>query len=126
MKILNFSHPLSSEQLAQVSELLPGQTFSVIQVKCQLDHCRSFIDQVKLLIDCVGWTPTQWQQVPFMVNIPGHAAASACVLAEIHGRAGYFPTILRLAPIPGVVPPQFAVAEIVSLQHVREEARTRR
>jgi hypothetical protein len=44
---------------------------------------------------------------------------AATLLAELHGRMGYFPTILRLKPIPNSTPPQFQVAEVINLQAVR-------
>jgi len=48
------------------------------------------------------------------------------LLAELHGRMGYFPPIVRLRPVPNALPPRFEVAEIINLQAVREAARTRR
>jgi hypothetical protein len=48
------------------------------------------------------------------------------LLAEIHGRSGFFPTILRLRPMPGSIPPQFEVAELLNLQSIRDAARTTR
>jgi hypothetical protein len=48
------------------------------------------------------------------------------LLAELHGRCGYFPAAVRLRPVPDSVPPRFEVAEIVNLQAVREKARGRR
>jgi len=48
------------------------------------------------------------------------------VLAEIHGRCGYFPPIVRLRPIKDSLPPRFEVAEILNLNAVRETARTKR
>ncbi|MFN3763696.1 MAG: CRISPR-associated protein Csx15, partial [Anaerolineae bacterium] len=48
------------------------------------------------------------------------------LLAELHGRCGYFPAMLRVRPVPGSTPPRYEVAEIVNLQMLREEARKRR
>ncbi len=39
---------------------------------------------------------------------------------------GYFPSIIRLRPVSGSVPPQFEVAEILNLHSVREKARLER
>jgi hypothetical protein len=60
------------------------------------------------------------------VNLPSLNHIAACVLAELHGRMGYFPTILRMRPVAGSTPPQFEVAEIINLQAVRDQARTTR
>lgn len=64
---------------------------------------------------------------PSHTNQPSGLNFSAVVLtAELHGRMGYFPAVLRLKPVPGSVPPRFEVAEILNLQAVRSEARARR
>ncbi|MCL4266143.1 MAG: hypothetical protein KJ069_23235 [Anaerolineae bacterium] len=48
------------------------------------------------------------------------------MLAELHGRMGYFPAIIRLKPIPDSLPPQFEFAEIINLQAIRDRSRTHR
>jgi hypothetical protein len=48
------------------------------------------------------------------------------LLAELHGRMGYFPACLRLRPVEGSTPPRFEAAEVVNLQEVRNAARKRR
>jgi hypothetical protein len=48
------------------------------------------------------------------------------LLAELHGRMGHFPAVLRLRPVPDSNPPQFEVAEVINLQEVRDETRKRR
>ena len=61
-----------------------------------------------------------------LINPPGLSPIACLVLAELHGRMGYFPPILRLRPIADTTPPAFEVAEIISLHAVREQARGRR
>ncbi|HOB44046.1 MAG TPA: CRISPR-associated protein Csx15, partial [Bacillota bacterium] len=39
---------------------------------------------------------------------------------------GHFPACVRIRPVAGSVPTQFEVAEIINLEAVRQEARTRR
>jgi len=48
------------------------------------------------------------------------------LLAELHGRCGYFPPCIRLRPAQGPVPPQYEVAEVLNLQAVRDAARQKR
>lgn len=38
----------------------------------------------------------------------------------------YFPTVVRIRPVPDAVSRRFEVAEILDLQAVRDEARSRR
>ena len=47
-------------------------------------------------------------------------------LAELHGRMGYYPPVVRLRPVPDSLPPRYEVAEILNLQAVRDDARRKR
>jgi hypothetical protein len=126
MILLNFSHPLTGEHLAQV-EALAGQ--AVVEVRDempQFDLQAPLGEQVRALVDRVGLTAVEWQTVPLVVNLPGYALAAALLLAELHGRMGHFPTILRLRPVAGSTPTCYEVAELIDLQSARDEARTRR
>ena len=126
MIILNFSHPLTQTQLEQI-EALTGQAVErVVDLMPQLDHERPFDAQVGELVDGVGLSSQEWQTKPLLVSPPGYAPAAAVLLAEMHGRMGHFPAILRLRPVPGSNPPQYEVAEVINLQAVRDWARARR
>ena len=126
MILLNFAHPLTTVQRADV-ERCSGQALErVIEVKTQLNHDQSFITQVRELVETVGLTPEEWQTLSLVVNVPSLSVIAALVIAELHGRCGYFPAILRLKPVPHTTPPQFVVAEIVNLQMVRDAARQTR
>ena len=126
MLVINFSHPLTDAQLARIGELAGQNVERVIPVPTQLDHSRAFAEQVRELLEAVGLSATEWQTTPLLVNLPSFAMIAAVLLAELHGRTGYFPTVVRLRPIAGSTPPQFEVAELVNLQLIRDEARTRR
>jgi hypothetical protein len=78
------------------------------------------------LVDAVGLSPAEWQTTPLLVNPPSLNVIAVTLLAELHGRMGYFPAVIRLRPVAGSTPQQFEVAEILNLQAVREAARTRR
>ena len=67
-----------------------------------------------------------WQILPLLVSLPGLNTIDVLMLAELHGRMGYFPTILRLRPVAGNTPPQFKVAELLNLHQFRVEARKAR
>lgn len=125
MLVLNFSHPLTPDHLARIAEWT-GQEPRVIEVPTQFDHEQPFAEQVRELVDGVGLSPEQWQTTPLLINPPSLSLIAATLLAELHGRMGYFPAVLRLRPVPGSNPPQFEVAEIINLQAVRDTARKRR
>lgn len=126
MLLLNFGHPLTDAHLARIREIVGRDIERVIPVPTHLDHSRPFNEQVSDLLGSVPLTPEQWQTTPLILNPPSLAPITAVLLAEIHGRSGFFPTILRLRPIASIVPPQFEVAELLNLQGVRDAARTRR
>lgn len=126
MFLLNFGHPLTDAQLGRIRELAGRDVERVIAVPTQFDHERSFQEQVCELLASVPLTPEQWQTTPLIINPPSLAPITAVLLAEIHGRSGFFPTILRLRPVENTVPPQFEIAELLNLQRIRDAARTRR
>ncbi|MCX7939732.1 MAG: CRISPR-associated protein Csx15 [Anaerolineae bacterium] len=123
MYLLNFSHPITPEQRAQLMRLLNIEALEVRDVSTQFDHQRSFVEQTRALADAVGLSPSEWQTLPIVVNLPALNTIAACLLAELHGRMGYFPPVLRLRPVEGALPPRFEVAEVINLQQVRDAAR---
>ncbi len=126
MILLNFSHPLTADHLAQV-EALTGQAVQrVIERPLQVSADRRLAEQVVEVVDRIGPSVTELQTLPLVVNPPGYAPAAAALLAELHGRIGYFPAILWIRPVVGSTPPRFQVAEVVNLQAMREAARERR
>jgi hypothetical protein len=126
MLLLNFGHPLTEAHLARIRELVGRDIERIIAVPTQFDHARPFDEQVRELLATVPLTPDQWQTTPLIINPPSLAPITAALLAELHGRSGYFPTILRLRPIAGTLPPQFEVAELIHLQAIRDSARSQR
>jgi len=126
MLFINFSHPLTPSQRARIEELT-GQTIGrVIDVPTQFDPARPFTEQAAELVNTVGLLPQEWQALPLLTNLPSLSVIAAVVLAELHGRMGYFPAILRLRPVAGSTPPQFEVAEILNLQAIRDQSRKNR
>ena len=126
MLLLNFGHPLTDAHLARIRELAGREIERAVVVPTQFDHARPFDEQIRELLATVPLSLEQWQTTPLLINPPSLAPITAVLLAEIHGRSGYFPTIVRLRPMAGIVPPQFEVAELLNLQAVRDAARTQR
>jgi hypothetical protein len=80
---------------------------------------------MRAIVESVGLSSEEWQTRQFLINPPGYAPAAFVLLAELHGRIGHFPTLIRLRPRPGAVT-TYEVAELLNLQTIREEARTHR
>lgn len=122
MLVLNFSHPLTPEQLSQ-PEALTGQRIErVVEIPTRLDTGKPFAPQVAELAERTDFSPTEWQTLPILAMPP--ALNFAILLpAELHGRIGYFLPSIRLRPEEGAVPSRYEVAEV---RGRRDAARRRR
>lgn len=126
MILLNFSHPLTEQNLARVEELAGQAVTDVRGEMPQFDHGMPFVQQVQAMLDRVGLSAHEWQATPMVVNPPGYAPAAAVLMAEIHGRRGHFPSLLRLRPVEDEAITRFEVAEVINLQAVRGSGRLKR
>lgn len=126
MILLNFGHPLTAAHLEQIEALTGQKLEQVLAVPTQFDHGQPFAQQVRALVDGIPLSPDAWQTTPLLINPPTLHLIAVTLIAELHGRMGYFPTVLRLRPVADSIPPQFEVAEVINLQGVREAARARR
>ncbi|MCB8945290.1 MAG: hypothetical protein H6658_16205 [Ardenticatenaceae bacterium] len=126
MILLNFAHPLTDGQLEAIQVQTGHTDFDVHHIRTHFDHERPFSDQLTELINSLNIDSQTWQTHPILINPPAHNAIAVTLLAELHGRMGYFPAIIRLKPILGSLPPQFEFAEIINLQAIRDQARAQR
>jgi hypothetical protein len=126
MILLNFGHPLTEDHLQHIQELAGQPIARVIDIHTHFDHRRPFAEQVAELVEALGFTARQWQTAAFLINPPALNLIAVTLLAELHGRMGYFPAVIRLRPVAGSTPPQFEVAEVINLQAVRDAARMTR
>jgi hypothetical protein len=84
------------------------------------------VEVARELAEAAGLAPREWQTLPLVINPPALAPAALTLMAELHGRCGYFPPILNIRPVANSTPPRYEVAEIVNLQAIRDTARTLR
>ena len=126
MILLNFSHPLTPEHLARIEALTGEKVEEVRTIAAQLDVSRPFAGQVKALVEAAKLSPVEWQTRALVIVPPSLNYAAVAMLADLHGRMGYFPTVLRLRPVAGATPPRFEVAELLNLQVIRDAARIAR
>ena len=124
--VVNFSHPLTASQVAGFEAISGWAVDRVVAVPTHCDLEQPFAEQVGELVDGAGLTAEQWQLCRLAIVPPALAAIACLVIAEIHGRAGYFVPVIRIRPIAGAVPPVFEVAEILDVQGQRNDARARR
>ena len=126
MILLNFSHPITPAQQAQIEALAGAPVERTLAVLPQFDEQQPFLPQVHDLLNQVDLAPEAWQSEPILVVLPSLNFIAAALLAELHGRMGYFPPVVRTRPLAGAVPRRYEVAEILDLQAIRSEARRRR
>jgi len=126
MPILNLSHPLTARQLEQIRALIGQPVSTPIEARVQFDLNEPFAPQVVKLLDDLNIESQRWQSEPWLVVLPSLNYIAAIVLAELHGRMGHFPAVVRLRPAPNALVTEFEVAEIINLEQVRQAARTRR
>ena len=126
MLLLNFSHPLTPAQQSQIETLTGQQIDRLIELMPQFEEQEPFGPQVQALLAQIPLAPAEWQGEPILVILPSLNFIAALVLAELHGRMGYFPPVVRTRPSRASLPRQFEVAEILDLQAAREAARVLR
>ncbi len=98
----------------------------IIEVPSQFDVSEPFAQQAASLIENLNINSEAWQGESGLVVLPSLNFIAALVLAELHGRMGHFPTIIRIRPVPGSTPTVYEIAEIINLQSVRDSARMQR
>lgn len=126
MLILNFSHPLTDAQRRQIETLAGEPITDLRELSPQFDEQQPFAPQVRALVAAIDLTPAAWQTTPLLVLLPSLNFIAAALLAELHGRIGYFPPMVRTRPVAESVPRRFEVAELLDLQAIREGARQQR
>jgi hypothetical protein len=125
MLILNFTHPLTDEHKAQIEALAGTPIDEVRTIPVQIDQSKELIPQVSTIVDATKLTSQEWQTRTLLINPPSYAPVAFVLLAELHGRIGHFPALIRLRPKSGPFT-AYEVAELLNLQAVREASRTRR
>lgn len=131
MILLNFAHPITEEQQRQIENLTQQKIEKIIAVNSQINPEEPLAPQITAMADACGLSQEEWQTLPLLINPPSLNFSTAALIAELHGRMGYFPAMVRLKPAVDergerLVPPRFVVAEIVNLQAIRDAARARR
>ena len=125
MLLLNFTHPLTDAQRAHIEALAGTPIEEERTIRVQIRHEEALEPQIAAIVERVGLSSLAWQTRPLLINPPGYAPAAFVLLAELHGRIGHFPSLVRLRPKSGPVP-TYEIAELLNLQAVRESAREHR
>lgn len=120
--VLNFAHPLTVQQQAQIEELSKTTIENIVTIATLINEDEFLEPQIASLIEAVDQSIQDWHKRDIFINPPGYAPAAFLLLAEIHGRIGHFPTFIRMRPIHGSVT-TYEVIELLNLQTIRDAAR---
>ena len=126
MNLLNCAHPLTQEQRDAIAIAVGAPLTMVIELQVQFDTDRPFAEQVIALLDHSGLTSEQLQAEPWLILPPSLNFITAILLAELHGRMGHFPAIVRMRPTTNTTITTYTLAEIIDLDRVRQTARQQR
>jgi hypothetical protein len=126
MKIINFAHPLTNEQLQEIKALTKTEITAILDINSQISAEKPLAPQIEKMLDSTGLSSQEWQTSTLLINLPSLNYSAATLLAQLHGRMGYFPPVLRLQPLTEKIPLRYAVTEILNLQAIREHARKKR
>jgi transcriptional regulator with XRE-family HTH domain len=99
--VLNFAHPLTAQQQAQIEELSNTKIENIITISTLINEEEPLEPQIASLIEAVDQSTHDWYKRDILINPPGYAPAAILLLAEIHGRIGHFPTLIRMRPKHG-------------------------
>jgi transcriptional regulator with XRE-family HTH domain len=120
--ILNFAHPLTAQQQAQIEELPNTTIENIILIPTLINEDEPLEPQIASLIEAIDQSDNNWHKRDILLNPPGYAPAAILLLAEIHGRIGHFPTLIRMRPKHASVT-TYEVIELLNLQTTRDSAR---
>ncbi|MGI5823595.1 MAG: CRISPR-associated protein Csx15, partial [Dethiobacteria bacterium] len=119
-------HPLTNEQLQEIKALTKTKITAILDINSQISAEKPLAPQIEKMLDSTGLSSQEWQTSTLLINLPSLNYSAATLLAQLHGRMGYFPPVLRLQPLTEKIPLRYAVTEILNLQAIREHARKKR
>lgn len=117
---------MAKHTIKQLEGKLGDDIQKVIDLDAKIDMESPLAPQISTIVDRVGFNSCEWQSLRFIVNPPSLNVSAVTLLAEIQGRCGYFPPIIRLKPFQDSAIVEFEMAEIINVQKVRNEARLKR
>lgn len=125
--LLNFTHPFDEPQIKQLEDKLGCFIEHVWpNTKAHFNLNMPLEPQISSMVDALGFTPEEWDVAGrFIVSLPGLSEPSAVLLAELHGRMGHFPTIVRRRKDDQDESGKYLFAEVINLSNIRDKARHR-
>ena len=120
MIILNFSHPLTQEQINQIEIFMGRNIEQVVDIVVRFDLAHPFVPQLERLLSQSILSSDTLRTKLVILNPPSLNSIAVLVVAGLHGKIGYFPPIIRLKPQSDGHSVKYSVAEIIDIQAVRD------
>ena len=122
--VITFSpHPLLPGQRAAIRAKTGWPALEVIDGGVgNVPEGQNFVSAAVRYLDRIDLLPAEWQIYPLVVVPAGYSVLWSAFLAELHGRLGYFPDLVRLRPAPAVMDAKYEGAGIERLRDVRNQA----
>lgn len=122
--VLNFSHPFTDTQGDEIARLVGDewgiQPIGDLSRQYRYNTAEELAEQVREQVAAAGISPWAWQNCKIVVNLPAHSGGAMIALVEMHGRMGYFPTVLRVERAED----GFHFTEAIDLEKLRLRALT--
>lgn len=126
MYLLNFGHPISPEHLEDLRTRFEVAVQQVVPIPVHWREDASFAELAAEALDKAGLNTHRLQTESTLINLPGHSAVAAALLAELHGRIGHFPAVIRWQAAHDGAVSAYVIAEVLNLNKIRHQARQQR
>lgn len=120
MIVLNFSHPLTDDQLDQIARAFGVDDVNFIDIPTHFDTQTAIEPQIVKLIKENGIDKLTKDM--FVVRLPALDAGCAVLLAVFNGLFGFFPNVITFRKKPNAIAATFELWQVVDLQYVRDMA----
>lgn len=124
MTILNLAAPLSTNDVSTIAALCGRKARRVIDLALAFSETDPLAPQVRSLLDSLGFSSSEWQSQSVVVNLPDDPVAATLLIADIAGRRGRTPSVIRWKR--GGNGQRVEPLEVISLHEIRKEARHQR
>ncbi len=126
--VLNFSgHTFTTVMVGQVKRLLANQyRVKKISIRCFMELKDDFGKQIVEVVNNVGLDTNEWKDGYFVIVPPAISQAALLLMIEISERSGKMPLLVRTVRYKTGGFSKYKVAELISLEEHKSQARKRR
>lgn len=124
MTLLNLAEPLTKEDISAIAALSGKTVRKLLQIKPVFSDRLPLVPQVRTFISGLDMSEKEWKSTSLVVCLPADSVVAAIMVAEIAGRRGRTPSVVRFIRDGNTGRPE--PSEVISLHEVRKEVRQER